>query len=365
MKNTVLIGFGRVRRVGVMGVVGLAVLACGVWSLGAVAQPDDISPETKGASVISAEQEAEIEGVVSQEMGLLTDGNAEQIAGARQRLLRHFRTPAASPSFLQSMSRAVVSRMPPAVASPKVMVRLNAMIVLGEVDPGVEGVFPLVQTALKDQSSAVRYWSAKSLASLSEAELGQDEELEIIAIVRPMIGPEQSMPVLRNLFRALSNLEADEAIVALLDGLNEKVAFHVARPNEPHMATEVGLRRVYQQITLQEVQRLGDKQRQMVRAAYRCFELIAEQMVQDKVGDGQVAGHGRVLVLAHTAMRRAYQDAGGDRAKIPTGLNNAVTFKRWQRVQQVGEQWKRLLTEAAPFGFQAQELLPAGANAGL
>ncbi|MEM6553271.1 MAG: HEAT repeat domain-containing protein [Planctomycetota bacterium] len=357
MKNTVFTGFGRVLLAGAVALSWLG------WTGVASAQPDDIDQEIKVANVINAEQEAVITGVVDQEMDLLIGGDAEQIAGARQRLLRQFRTPGASQAFLQAMSRAVVKRMPEAVESPKVMVRLNAVIVLGEVDPGVAGVFPLVQQALQDTSSAVRYWAAKSLTRLSQGSLGRIEELEIIGIVQPMIELEQSMPVLQFLYRALANLDADEAIAALLESLNTKVAFHVARPNQPHMATEVGLRRVYRQITLGEVQKLGDKRRQMVRAAYRCFELIADQMVQGKVDDAQRAGHGRVLVLAHTAMRRAYQDGGGQAAKIPGGLQNAVNFRNWQRVQQVGEQWKRLLAEPAPFGFQAQELLPAGAGA--
>ncbi|MEM6393409.1 MAG: hypothetical protein AAF797_11600 [Planctomycetota bacterium] len=367
MKNTVLTGLGRMRvwaRAGVW--AGVWVLACvvgGVWSGGAAAQPDDIDQEIKVANVILADQEAAITRVVDQEMDLLIGGDPEQIAGARQRLLRQFRTPGASQAFLQAMSRAVVKRMPEAVEHAKVMVRLNAMIVLGEVDPRVDGVFPLVQTALKDASPAVRYWAAQSLANLSENDLGPNDELQIVQIVQPLVAPEQSMPVLRNLFQALTNLDSDEAIVALLQGLNEKVAFHVARPNQPHMATEVGLRHVYRQITLGQVQKLPEKQRQMVRAAYRCFELIADQMVQNKVEDGQAAGHGRILVLAHTAMRRAYLDNRGAEERVPRGLNSAVNFKNWQQVQQIGQQWKQLLTAAAPFGFQPQELLPAGAGA--
>lgn len=318
----------------------------------------DIGQDVKIAASLTAEQAQQVDQYVGEQMNGIISGNPDRVVDGRQKLLSQFRTPGASDAFLNAMSNAVMKSMKEAVEHEELLVRLNAMIVATRLT--TPEAIDVLRDALKDDSAAVRFWGAKALRDLVErTELPRNRQMDILQTIEPLIVPEAQVPVVKVHFQTLAEMDIPEARKTLINMLNLRASFHVARPNQPHIATEEGLRQAYLKLAT-DTGNIRAERKELVRAAYRYLDLISKQLADGDVMADNVANHGEMVNVTYTVLNWGWTNAGGDPKKLPENPKTAVQFKRWQEVRRTVQSFERLLTAPGPYQFEPQELRAAG-----
>ncbi len=338
-------------------------LAFGLMLLAPTSQAQDtIRQQIKIADVLDEAQKQEVRAYVDQRMQVLIDGQPGRLVTARRELLSQFRTPGAKQAFLDEMSKAVMSTMPQAVEHEDVLVRLNAMIIATQLT--IPEALDLLRGALKDQSAAVRYWGAKAIRDLVETTtanntLSREQQAQILTTIEPLIIPEEQVPVVKVYYQILATLQIPASRATLINMLNLKAPFHVARPNQSHLATEEGLRRAYLQVATDNGD-VRDERKALVRASYRYMDLISQQLVNEDISPEFRAQHAEIINNAFRIVSWGWGDAGGASEKIPRSPSTDIKFKNWDNVRTTVLNFRRILAEPGnPLGLQDAELNPA------
>ena len=126
-----------------------------------------IPSEVITAASIDAQQQQAIAGAVAPIAAKLDKGSDDDVAAARVEMMNLFeraRTLGGTPAFSAALSGEVARALAGAMQTDRVICRLNAMLIAGQVQS--PRVVPLLLSGLKDSAPAVRYAAAKSLYTL-------------------------------------------------------------------------------------------------------------------------------------------------------------------------------------------------------
>lgn len=297
-----------------------------------------------------------------------------QVAEAREQLLSPLRTPGATDFFKRRYSTAVTELISPLMDGDRLIVRLNAMIVATRLTDHSAG--PLAEKGIADPSPSVRYWAAKAIASLVEAEDSAGEPIldvaDRLALLRTLeeVGvTEDSAEVLQQVMLAMAATGVPSAKERLLDLLGARLAWHVDRPYEPYLAESSGLRAVYQSLLRTRASDTAHI-RQLAAIAHRYMNLISRSLAEadDRARDADVdnpvnrelrADHAAMLELCEYALQYCHDELESTEQR-PASIIQKIPLESWNQINLiVVNGWGDVL-KAPPFNLTGGDLAIVG-----
>ena len=309
------------------------------------------------SSVLTPTQQQQIEAYLTDKTALLIDGSPNEIALARQQMIEPLYWAGGTEIFHLAYSSIAGRLLAKGMDSDRLQVRLNAMIIVSSLnDPGV---VILIEKGLADESSAIRYWAAKSVNRNITGRLSpQEQQFLLDALAKAML-TETSDRVLERLLVGLVGLDIPEAATQLLEGLNARIKLYAANPRMPLSAALEGLRTLF----VKTVQAKADGQdisveiiRQLALVSYRYFDLSAAVLDMDRPTDENRANYEEMLKLNNAILSWTARQMPPEGLSVPLSINNELSNQNWQMIRLRAEEWKRVLT-GAPFNFGLVELM--------
>jgi len=191
------------------------------------------------SSALNDSQKSSIDQYINYWIAELTKGDNLEISAARGELIRPFGMAGASDIFLTAYSSSMAQKLIGALQSPNMQVRLNTMIVVGNLTE--QTVVEMIRIGLSDKSPSVRYRAAKAAADVGAADekraanqkkLNMNQRKALFEVLAAALRVERDHYVIEQLLLALLGLmEMDEARGLLVTTLNERVQAHAAIPN--------------------------------------------------------------------------------------------------------------------------------------
>ncbi|MFW5682138.1 MAG: hypothetical protein ACOC1G_03950, partial [Phycisphaeraceae bacterium] len=277
----------------------LAAAACVVLAVATaspVAGQDRLPASMLNATSLSSSQENEIEAFVSQWNTQLLQGSDSEITDAREALLQPVRS-SASDAFLDQYGEAVGERLSTALEARRLITRLNAMIVAGEL--GGRGVRGVIVKGLSDPSPAVTYWAASGAARLAEARkqgarVSTSAVRDVIESLDRMLDERQpSNQLLYPSLRAAVAMDVPEGDVLFLDTLSRRVEVHANNPMldyRPALQKGAWSGLIQRSITSRSAHG-EDVLKQSAKLAARYLSLISGQLERRAFEDGPTQSH--------------------------------------------------------------------------
>lgn len=320
---------------------------------------DRIPPEVLIATSLTPEQQQLVNSYITHWAQQLQGEEDAQVVTARRRLIEPLGG-SGSEQFNQQYSQAVGRAIQQAAQAERLIVRLNTMIIVTRLSPAT--ALPLIEQGLNDENAAVRYWAAKSVASItSDSELPPATQRQLLAPLAQQLGQESSVPVVQQVMLSLLALTIPEATQQVLEALNERVTMHMTDPGQSVVAESEGLAELYRKLVT-EAGQSGARQeqmRQLARVALRYMDLVATQFATGNVPPEREAEYVSLLDLTSTVLNAAHQSLQSP-LNSPTNLSIALRSQDWPAVQAQVEEWRNIL-RAAPFNIPQDQLQVAPA----
>jgi hypothetical protein len=325
----------------------------------AVASPgqDRLDPSfyTNG-NAWTPEQRRTVQQYVQQQVEAIGSGQEETIAAAKNSLISELNPPGANERFVDQLGEVVVNQIRPLVTSDQLKVRLNAIIVLSNVQE--PEALPLVGPALSDDNAGVRYLAAKAMANLLEAgELNDAQKQRAMDLLQQQISEEDELYVVEPMLEALLRSNDNARVLVVL---NNRVAWHAANPQSNFGPEASTLRTVFSELFTAS-NRPQAQVREIARASTRYLRLIASQfqenpslVEEDRTRLDLITVAASVLDFAHAELR-----LGGN----PPPAGAQIDQRDWTALAATAQQWVQWLT-GPPVNFTDQQLsiAPAPGN---
>lgn len=325
-------------------------------ALGADAPPDLPSDLVKSATTLNANQQKTLDVFIKAWVDRLVAGEDDQVAEARTRLLEIFQK-GGTDIFNLAYSGGLSRELPRALASERVGVRLNAMIVTTKLVDQAAG--NLVQTGLKDESPAVRYWAAKALAEMAAKNRLVTAELPVmLRSVIAALEKESAPPVVEQLFRVLPQLQVPDAMVHLLRVLNTRVDLEAQVPGASLRVALQGMQGAFVKL-VEEQTKSGSKvppetMRILAMVAYRYMTLAGVELNSGRVPLSRQKEYEQMIELSDTILKWVVGQMSGKDA--PTADIKPLIFnKQWPDVLLRADQWNKVLVDQ-PYRLSPKEL---------
>ena len=308
---------------------------------------------------LNDQQLQEVREFVKPQIERLTSNDAEAIRRARRRLLEPVEVPGATGVFKNAYSQAVSSQIAEATQSDRLLVRLNAIIVLNQMTD--ERSAQLAERGLNDDNAAIRYWAVKALGGIAQGgDLNTGEQLRLLDQLDKLVDNETSPQVLRQVLNSMDAMPIPAARERLLDALDRRLRFHVDRPRELYEAERLALRSLYLKLVNQPDR---EQLRQLARLSTRYMMLITSELQR---GADQVPAlkgdFTAMLKLVDPVLRYSFANLGGS-GSPPDSVERELTFGNWGRVQQAAQQWRNVLTDPTqPYKFRDADMTIVGAG---
>ncbi len=307
---------------------------------------------------LSPPQLKHIDHYLDDKITLLVDGSRDEVVQARRELIEPLSWAGGTEIFNLAYSSATANRLPQAVRSDRLLVRLNTMIVVNSLnDPGVVG---LIEKGLADPNPAVRYWAGKAVSQSIANRLADNEQQRLLDALTAAMLKEKSERVLQRLLVGVVGLNIPEAATKLLDGLNNRVSLHAVNPNLPLSAGLEGLRTLF----VKTVEAKANGQdipiktiRQMAMVAYRYLDLSAALLDLDLPNENNRSDYRQMLKVNDATLRWTTRQMPPEEGPaIPPSIEGEIAAENWPLIRLRAEEWKRILTHA-PFGFGLVDLM--------
>ena len=313
-----------------------------------------IAPEIISSDSLSDSQQETITGYLETMCGRLHEGEAGEVTLARRRLLEPMNTPGATEGFLATYTRQLQPCIEKAMASDRLIVRLNGMIVVTRMTAA--SALPLIRQGFEDENAAVRYWAVKCVREIgrsADREWPTEVQYELLDLMTPKLRNESAGPVVQQLMVSMVELDVQESVQRTLDALNRRVQDHFANPGRPLQAEQNGLRELLRRL-LEEGDAPTRIRRELARTAYRYMRLAGTQLSEGDIPDTHRPAYQDVLRVADTIMRQTNSDLNGP-ADIPAGVERDVQNGNWDAVLVKADRWQTILLDS-PFNFAESEL---------
>ncbi len=308
---------------------------------------------------ISEQDQRAIDGYIDFWMDRLQNGSDKQVTEARDRLIEPLVIGGTSDDFKSIYNTALIPRLVPAARADRVIVRLNAMIVITKISG--EGSVALIQAGLADPSPGLRYWAAKAIADVASREgFNLEQQRRILPLIQQAIQKESSTAVLTQLLKALGALDIPEAVETLLRSLNERIVFYVGDIEAPYLPVHDAMQKLY--IDLVKAFAAGEPVEPAIRGlaqtAYRYMALATQQLNQAPALDpASRADKVEMIRTCDQVLRWAVEDALSPGTRLPEAITNALVVSDWQFIQFQVDRWRRILL-APPIQLTEQDLQP-------
>ena len=341
-----------------------AVTACVLLALATVspvAAQDRLPASMLSATSLTSSQEGEIEAFVSRWNTQLLQGSDSEISDAREALLQPVRS-STSDAFLDQYGDAVGERLSTALEARRLITRLNAMIVAGEL--GGRGVRGVIVKGLSDPSPAVNYWAASGAVKLAEAR--QQGARVTSSAVRDVLESLQRMleektasnQLLYPALRAAVAMNVPEGDALFLDTLSRRVDLHARQPlldYRPALQKGAWSGLIQRSIT-SGTERGQNVLKQSARIAARYFALISRQIEQGALGNNPPQSHLDMMLWNQRLLATVNQFLDGPGAvpgtpEVTRAIENLdVNFLRLTASDWIATLQKR------PYAFAPEEL---------
>lgn len=261
-----------------------------------VAAQDRLPASMLNATSLTSSQESEIEAFVRRWNSQLLQGSDREIADAREALLQPVRS-STSDAFLNQYGEAVGEQLSTALEARKLITRLNAMIVAGEL--GGRGVRGVIVKGLSDPSPAVNYWAASGAARLAEARkqgtrVPASAVRDVIESLDRMLEQGRaSNQLLYPSLRAAVAMDVPEGDALFLDTLARRVEVHANNPMldyRPALQKGAWSGLIQRSITSRSAHG-EDVLKQSAKLAARYFSLISGQLERRAFDGGPTQSH--------------------------------------------------------------------------
>ena len=322
----------------------------------ALAQPEIPLSIREGDSSPRGAEEV-VERYIEHWVESLESDSRTSVRKIREALTEPLRAPG-SDIFKSDYSSRLSRRLRPALSHDDVVVRLNAVMAIGNlIDPGA---VPLIESALADSrlgSSAIHLHAARSAARLADSgRLTNDQQTSLVASLRTAYEAERAQPAVEEIMKALGALSTDEAVTALLTIINARTSRHAENPRLPLRAEIESLTHLARKMTRQKLEnRLTNGEasvRQMAQVSHRYFCHCAEWLRDAESDDPLRNDHVRMVKLADEVLRLVVEVLD-DTARPPDKVESEIDKSRWEEVLLRCAEWKKLLTLQ---GFTAEQL---------
>jgi hypothetical protein len=317
----------------------------------------EISQGTISANNISNAQDQEIQKFVSAWADKLGTGDPEAVRDARTKLmdpLQRGGTPAFNVTYSKDLS-ALIRNM--VTADKPILVRLNAMIVASRlVDPGV---VPLIQTAVVDDSPAIRFWGAKTASEYATnvKEIPFADQTVILDSLSGALAREQYSEPLQQMIIAMCKLTIPQATDRVLIGLNNRVTACATNPNTSRSADYQGMRLIFTRLVQQVGSGIPVDPKTvvaLVKVAYRNALLSAAVLDANNVNEQYVRDYTEMLTLSDTVMKWGYTDLNPS-GTPPPSFKDVIPLSQWPKIRLGLLEWEKILQQP-PFNIPLQDL---------
>jgi len=342
----------------------LAMTAISLWLSPATAQtpPGSLPGNVTSATSLTDAQKQQVADYADYWGAQLIEGDDPQVAEARNQLLTPLQGANISEAFRDEMSLRLFEPIRDALASERVIVRLNATMVVPEMSGSTTA--DLLGTALGDRSPAVRYWAALGIEPLAETLAANPrtaaalEQLHqrIVAVTR-----DESLPVVFGpLLNGLVTIQRPDAVTDALTLMNDRIDRHAQNPTLS-LASEVqALKAVFQRIQVGASVPQGDEAyRWIARVCYRYLALAADALAMDPFDDatGEVKQSYETMIReADTRLRFAVGRRLAPEATLPSPIDAWIGTDDWNAIRElVRTDWVLLLT-GDPIRFNPRQL---------
>ena len=307
---------------------------------------------------------------VDARMADLISGESERVSDAREGLLQPLNkdNELATVVFYDAYSTLIRDRMGPAIGHNDVLVRMNAMMVLGGTTD-VAGL-QMVMAGLGDENVGVQRWAMQGVqnrAAWWSSERGANplevrnaiEQADTYLTRNPGTHPIVVSPAMEMFFEVNSPLSRS----TLMQQLNARVALHAADPNLSYSGEQEAVRLYTGEIALaNQFDRAAS--RGVAQACFRHSLQIARQLQADAVNNANTPS--AVDMLTKSLRGLELINAGAGR-RAPGNQGVAITEwipdREWDQVVELLEDsWGPILS-AAPFNLTEQEIeIPAAGS---
>lgn len=218
------------------------------------------TPSTIPAGIVTSPnvtlaQRDEIVKIVTPMLQRLAIGSDEQVAVARQNILRLFDsalTLQGTPAFFATMSDIVAGGLEPAAKSDRIICRINTMLICSRaLSPRS---LPILTRGLQDSAPAVRYAAAQAMAMMLDPEItGQDPITALdagaframVELLSKSLDNEKSPTIIAQAALAMSRIPLDDAREITLASLQKTLTLLKAKPKASLSNELTALREVY------------------------------------------------------------------------------------------------------------------------
>lgn len=322
------------------------------------ARAQDAGGNLKTSENLSVEDVAKLEAWTTRQMNQLRSGLPEDVATARDLLIKELRTPGASNAYKSALSRVVLSMGADMIRSDKLLVRTNTAIVLAYIN-SLDGVAVLAQ-GVGDGAAGMRYKCCQSIRLLIEPtpaerrNIGSEREGVLIKALAARIIKEPDANVYREMVNVLAMVGSPATQEALLNALDARLANHVANTEESFETEVIAINALYQKFI--QTDEKGPLLIRLLATAYLHEKLAAAQMTGDGALAKRIGADRKALVQACDKLIRAQYIRLNPGVQMPPDTTPLLTLgNRWKEVKQVVEQWKDLL-KAAPVSIPEAKL---------
>ena len=303
---------------------------------------------------LTDDEKATIDTFLDVQVGRLKSDDSAEVAEGRARIADQFNL-STSEFFLNYYSQGLADRVTPLI-QPDVplMTRLNVAIVSSKLSS--QGQVDLLQDGASDPSPAVRYWIAKAVGTTAKkGTFDAQQQRDVLVVLAGRLKAEDSSLVLEQVMLAIAEIDLDDAIKTVLEGLDSRVIFHRENPDARFKPVLNGMQQLWSKLIAQSTGGANVKNDlyELARIAYRYYALIGEQMqaLQDAGNGGNDDLDKDKALMAQLCARVmdyvVKAEALG--APQPVDTNSAAELKV------SAARWKDIL-KAPPFDFTDEDL---------
>lgn len=319
-----------------------------------------LAQEIVQADVITPEMQEKIMFAVDPPMFDLTRDppKPKDVKDAREQLQSLFRASAdPSDAYLEALSKAIESRIEPAVQHESALVRMNAMIVLSQMVD--DGSVKWIQAGLADKNDAVRRWAMQALGRriiLWNLQGGNGNEIDdaIDTIVKMLDQADPPHPVVvASGLDALFKANTTRSRAELIGLLNKRVAMHEKDADLSYSAESAVIEAFANALAFESPRDMASI-KGLGRAMYRYASLITGQIQAGRIGGDAEKGAEAMCLQCLEGLRKvvaANVTPPPDFAQARGWIQNG----RWQQVQGLVDAWSELLAKE-PFRLTQVQL---------
>lgn len=320
------------------------------------------------AEIIAAENiDADMRGKIIELIGpaseKLASGVPKEVSAGRNTLITPLRDVSASSAFKTAYSELLEAKIKPAAGHESVLVRINAMIVIGWMTD--EASKAMIMAGLEDENVAVRRKAMEALRrrvrqylllppNNPAAQKGITEAIEAVEKQMQQDPPPHQV-VAGVAMRILLDINTRETQIAVAGVLNDRVALHVAEPGLAAEAERLAIQVVANAIANRPPfnKKAGAP---VARAAYRYAVLAADQLATGRLDIDEAAEAKATVIQCLQALSILTGAAGKTAPANYAEAGNWLTAGDWVSLKSLlNEDWS-LILRAEPFALTDEQL---------